>query len=236
MSDVAFAFLLTLLAGLSTTLGAALAFVIKNPGKYFLAFSLGFSGGVMLYISFVELFPHAVESVGEAKAILAFFIGIAFIALIDLAIPEADNPHHFQRVEKDRHGNARNRRKVTAPMRTGMFIALAITIHNFPEGIATFASALTDANLGIVIAIAIALHNIPEGISVSVPIYYATGSRATAFKYSFISGIAEPMGAAVAYLVLMPFLSDELLSMSLAFVAGIMVYISVDEIIPAAYS
>jgi ZIP family zinc transporter len=121
-------------------------------------------------------------------------------------------------------------------MRTGMFTALAITIHNFPEGIATFATALTDINLGVVIAFAIALHNIPEGISVSVPLYCATGSKKTALKYSFISGLAEPLGAVIAYLVLMPFLNDAMLAVLLACVAGIMVYISVDEIIPAAYS
>jgi len=121
-------------------------------------------------------------------------------------------------------------------IRTGYFTALVIGIHNFPEGIATFATALTDINLGIVIAIAIALHNIPEGLAVYVPIFYATGSKKTAFKFTFISGIAEPIGAIIAYLILMPFLDDSLLAMLLAFVAGIMVYISIDEIIPAAHS
>ncbi len=226
---------LTLLAGLSTTIGGLLAFVIKRPRRFFLPLALGISGGVMLYISFVELFPHALGEIGEVRTALAFFAGMVFIAIIDLIIPQMENPHHFSD-HRRKHGGNRGSVCTSALMRTGTFTALAITIHNFPEGIATFASAMNDINLGIVIAFAIALHNIPEGISVSVPIYCATGSRKTAFKYSFISGIAEPIGAVIAYLILMPFLSDSLLAIMLAVVAGIMVYISVDEIIPAAYS
>jgi ZIP family zinc transporter len=237
MSPVIIALLLSTFAGLSTVIGALIAFGIKRPRKLFLPFALGLSGGVMLYVSFVELFPDAVEGAGEAKAILAFFAGVVFIAIIDLIIPEMENPHHFQ--DGRRHGRGREDAEgvcTPAMMRTGMFTALAITIHNFPEGIATFATALTDINLGVVIAFAIALHNIPEGISVSVPLYCATGSKKTALKYSFISGLAEPLGAVIAYLVLMPFLNDAMLAVLLACVAGIMVYISVDEIIPAAYS
>jgi ZIP family zinc transporter len=235
MSDVALALGLTLLAGLSTTIGGVLAFFIKRPRRYFLPLALGVSGGVMLYISFVELFPHALREIGEARTALAFFGGMVFIAIIDMLVPQMDNPHHFSdhRKGRGRRGNGACNRAI---MRTGMFTALAITIHNFPEGIATFATAMNDMDLGIIIALAIALHNIPEGISVAVPIYCATGSRAKAFKYSFISGIAEPIGALVAYLILMPFLSASLLSWLLAMVAGIMVFISVDEIIPTAYS
>lgn len=236
MSDVAAALGLTLLAGLSTTIGGLLVFVIKKPRKFFLPLSLGISGGVMLYISFVELFPHALREIGEVRTVLAFFGGIVFIAIIDLMIPQMENPHHFSDHRKPDRDDATENVCSPAMMRTGMFTALAITIHNFPEGIATFATAMNDINLGIVIAIAIALHNIPEGISVSMPIYCATGSKKTALKYSFISGIAEPLGAVIAYLILMPFLSDSLLAILLAVVAGIMVYISVDEIIPAAYS
>ena len=236
MSDVAIALLLTLLAGLSTTIGGLLAFVIKKPRRYFLPLALGISGGVMLYISFVELFPHALREIGEIKTVLAFFAGIVFIAIIDLMVPQMENPHHFSDHRRSDKDDGTEGVCSQAMMRTGMFTAMAITIHNFPEGIATFATAMNDINLGIVIAVAIALHNIPEGISVSVPIYCATGSKWTAFKYSFISGIAEPIGAVIAYLILMPFLSDSLLAILLALVAGIMVYISVDEIIPAAYS
>ena len=234
MSDVMIALLLTTFAGLSTVLGAVIAILIKKPGKNFLPLALGFSGGVMIYISFVEMLPLALETVSEELAILAFFIGMGFIAFIDMLIPQKDNPHNFTGIEKTK--NKKNSRIKPALIRTGYFTALVITIHNFPEGIATFATALTDINLGIVIAIAIALHNIPEGLSVYVPIFYATGSKKTAFKFTLISGIAEPIGAIIAYLILMPFLDDSLLAMLLAFVAGIMVYISIDEIIPAAHS
>ncbi len=238
MDIVVWALLLSTFAGLSTVIGALLAFVIRRPRRHFLPFSLGLSGGVMLYVSFVELLPEGIKGAGEFKAVLAFFAGIIFIAIIDLIIPEMENPHHFQDGRRRGRGNNELTEGVCthAIMRTGLFTALAITIHNFPEGIATFATALTDIDLGIVIAIAIALHNIPEGISVSVPIYCATGSRKLALKYSAISGLAEPLGAVIAYLVLMPFLNDTLLAVLLACVAGIMVYISIDEIIPAAYS
>lgn len=190
----------------------------------------------MLYISFVEIFPEAISSAGEQLAAAAFFIGIMFIAIIDLFIPKWENPHHFSPGRKYKRGHRMRFRSNQVLMRTGLFTALALTIHNFPEGMATFATALTDINLGIVIALAIALHNIPEGLSVAVPIYCATGSRKTAFKYSFISGLAEPLGAIIAYVILLPFLNGAVLALLLAFVAGIMVYISIDEIIPTAHS
>lgn len=234
MSDVMIALALSTLAGLSTVIGALLAFSIKRPRRLFLPIALGFSGGVMLYISFVEMFPQALEGLSEEVAVLSFFVGIAFIAIIDLLIPKRENPHHFERA----HRRGRRWRQQCSPMlmRTGVFTALAIAIHNFPEGMATFATALSDIDLGIVIALAIALHNIPEGLSVAVPIYCATDSKKKALKYSFISGIAEPVGAIIAYLILLPFLNDAVLAMLLAFVAGIMVYISIDEIIPTAHS
>ncbi len=234
MSDVMIALLLTTFAGLSTVLGAVIAILIKKPGKNFLPLTLGFSGGVMIYISFMEMLPLALETVSEELAILAFFIGMGFIAFIDMLIPQKENPHNFTGIEKIQAKKIGGIKP--ALIRTGYFTALVIGIHNFPEGIATFATALTDINLGIVIAIAIAIHNIPEGLSVYVPIFYATGSKKTAFKFTFLSGIAEPIGAIIAYLILMPFLNDSLLAMMLAFVAGIMVYISIDEIIPAAHS
>ncbi len=235
MSDVAIALGLTLLAGLSTAIGGLLALFIKKPGQYFLPLTLGFSGGVMIYISFVEMFPLAMKTVSEELAVLSFFLGMGFIAMIDLAIPQKENPHNFSNANLNpKTQKSDNAKKML--IRTGYFTALAIGIHNFPEGMATFATALTDVNLGIVIALAIALHNIPEGLAVYVPIFYATGSKKTAFKYTFLSGLAEPVGAVIAYLVLMPFLNDALLAMMLTFVAGIMVYISIDEIIPAAHS
>lgn len=213
-----------------------MVFLLKEPKGHFLSPALGFSAGVMIYISFVEMLPDTIEKVGEGMAIVAFFTGVLIFALIDFMIPKDYNPHNFFRVNNPKKEVGTETIGNSSLMRTGLFTAMAIGIHNFPEGIATFATALSDLNLGIVIAIAIALHNIPEGLSVSVPIYYATGSKKTAFKYSFLSGVAEPVGALIALLVLMPFMSDFLLAMLLAFVAGIMVYISIDEIIPTAHS
>ena len=150
--------------------------------------------------------------------------------MIDLFIPEAENPHEYKQLDDTAAPQATHRL-----MRTGLLTALAIGIHNFPEGLATFGTALSDVRLGIFIAIAIAIHNIPEGISVSVPIFYATGNKNKAFIYSFLSGLAEPVGACLGFLVLLPFFSKPLLAFLLAFVAGIMVYISLDELLPMAH-
>ena len=228
--NIGIALLLTAMAGLSTGIGSSIAYFIMKPKISYLSFALGFSAGVMIYISFMELLPDSIEMVGEVWGTIGFFLGIIFIGLIDMVIPNAENPHHFppcsdnEEVPKD-----------TSLMRTGLFTALAIGIHNFPEGLATFASALSSVKLGIFVALAIALHNIPEGISVSMPILYATGNKNKAFFYSFLSGIAEPMGAFIGLLLLMPFLSEGLLASLLAFIAGIMVYISVDELLPMAH-
>jgi ZIP family zinc transporter len=228
--NLGLALILTTLAGLSTGLGSAIAYFIKEPKMHYLAFSLGFSAGVMIYISLVELMPEAIGAVGETRCFVAFFIGILLIGLIDLFIPEPHNPHHF-----NAPCQASDVRKDETLMRTGVFTALAIGIHNFPEGLAAFGVALTDIKLGITTAIAIAIHNIPEGISVSVPILYATGSKNKAFTYSFLSGLSEPIGAIAGFFILMPFLSKELLTCLLAFVAGIMVYTAIDELLPVAY-
>jgi zinc transporter, ZIP family len=228
--QVIFAFLLTLLAGLSTGIGSLIAYFIKKPKTIYLSFSLGFSAGVMIYVSFVELLPRAVITVGQFTSVIAFFIGILLIALIDMMIPESRNPHHFKEMP-----DVLTLKVDKALLRTGLFTALAIAIHNFPEGMATFGTTLSDARLGIVIALAIAIHNIPEGISVSVPLFYATGDRKKAFRYSFLAGLAEPAGAVIGFVILLPFLSPALLSSLLAFVAGIMVYISIDELLPMAH-
>jgi ZIP family zinc transporter len=222
--------LLTAIAGLSTGIGSAIAYFIRKPKIVYLSFSLGFSAGVMIYISFMELLPKSIENVGEARSIVAFFVGIIFIGIIDILIPEAKNPHHYRGPQDIEEAKGDESLK-----RTGLFTALAIGIHNFPEGLAIFATALSDIKLGVIIAIAVAVHNIPEGISVSIPLFYATGNRNKAFIYSFLSGISEPVGAIIGFLILMPFLSEALVASLLASVAGIMVYISVDEIIPTAY-
>ncbi len=229
-NTIAIAFFLTVLAGLSTGIGSTFAYFIKKPKMIYLSFSLGFSAGVMVYVSFVELLPQALYQVGEIMTITAFFIGILFIAMIDMVIPEKKNPHSFIGLS---NGVASEFDKTL--MRTGLFTALAIGIHNFPEGLATFGTALSDVKLGVVIALAIAIHNIPEGISVSMPIFYATKNKKKAFTYSFLSGIAEPIGAVIGFLILMPFLSGGVLYSLLAFVGGIMVYISLDELLPIAH-
>ena len=227
--DVGFALLLTVFAGLSTGIGSSIAYFIRKPKLSYLSFFLGFSAGVMLYVSFMELLPGALERLGAVFSIVAFFIGIAFIGVIDFFVPKEENPHHFSAVV-----DVRQLRGDSSLMRLGILTALAIGIHNFPEGLATFGTALIDLKIGAVIAFAIAIHNIPEGIAVSIPIYYSTGDKKKAFTYSFLSGIAEPVGAVVGFLVLLPFLSDELLASLLAFVAGIMVFNSLDELLPVA--
>lgn len=240
-SNVWIALGLTLFAGLSTGIGSAIAFFAKQTNTRLLSASLGLSAGVMIYISFVELYASSLsamsgiygETKGQLYAMLAFFFGILLIMAIDFLVPEQSNPHEMHEVEALQKVNP----NPTSPdrlMRTGLISALVIAIHNFPEGMVTFLTALDDPTLGLPIAIAIAIHNIPEGISVSVPIYYATGKRAKAFWISFGSGLAEPLGAVIGYLLLRPFLTPSLFSLLNAMIAGIMVYISLDELLPAA--
>jgi zinc transporter, ZIP family len=238
MNNVLFAFLITLFAGLSTGIGSTIAFFAKTTNTKFLSLALGFSAGVMIYVSMIEIFVKAqaglIQELGTTLGpwvnVLSFFGGMLLIAIIDKFIPKAENPHELHNVE-DVDNEALKKGNL---MRMGVFTALAIAIHNFPEGLATFVVALKEPTLAIPIAIAIALHNIPEGIAVSVPIYYATGSKRKAFFYSFLSGLAEPVGAIVGYLILMPFLNDVILGVLFAGVAGIMVFISLDELLPAS--
>lgn len=239
-ANVLFALGLTLFAGLATGIGSILAFFTSTTNTKFLSLALGFSAGVMIYVSMIDIFFKAKEAlVGELGEVLGnwmtvagFFAGMIFIALIDRFIPNQSNPHEVKKIED--MSRPVEAVKEQALLKMGTFTALAIGIHNFPEGIATFASAIQDPALGIVIAMAIAIHNIPEGIAVSVPIYYATGSKRKAFKLSFLSGLAEPIGAFLAYLVLLPFLNDVVFGIIFAAVAGIMIFISLDELLPAA--
>ncbi|MBP1662695.1 MAG: zupT [Thermoplasmatales archaeon] len=229
-AHILFAFVLTVIAGLSTGIGSLIAYFIRTPKMIYLSFSLGFSAGVMIYVSFVELLPQTMVQLGQLTGIIVFFLGILLIACIDMIIPEARNPHHYKDMPQEQ-----SLKVDKTLMRTGLFTAFAIAIHNFPEGLTTFGTTLSDERLGLVIALAIAIHNIPEGISVSVPIFYATGSRKKAFKYSFMAGLAEPLGAVIGFLILLPFLSSTILISLLAFIAGIMVYISIDELLPMAH-
>lgn len=238
-SVLLFAFGLTLFAGLSTGIGSIIAFVYKEINPKFLSASLGFSAGVMIYVSMVEIFAKAKDALtsdlgatrGYWYTVIAFFAGMAIIALIDKLVPAADNPHELCSLDDL---DCPEEADTTDLMRMGLFSALAITIHNFPEGIATFVSALQDPSLGVSIAIAIAIHNIPEGIAVSMPIYYATGSRRKAFVYSSLSGFAEPIGALIGYFLLQRIFGESMFGFTFAAVAGIMVYISLDELLPTA--
>lgn len=241
--NILLAFGLTVFAGLSTGIGSALAFFARRTNTRFLSVSLGFSAGVMVYVSFVEIFFKAKESLiaelgvrgGTQLTVLSFFAGMALIALIDKLIPKVENPHEMHKIEEIKgNGGSGESPSGKKLLRMGTFTALAIGIHNFPEGLATFTAALSDPALGISIAVAIAIHNIPEGIAVSVPVYYATGSRKKAFTYSFLSGVSEPVGALVGFVLLRPFFNELVFGILFASVAGIMVYISFDELLPAA--
>lgn len=228
------AFLLTLFAGLSTGIGSLIAFVAKRTNTNFLSLSLGLSAGVMIYVSFMEMLPKSLaslsdiygEKTGTLYMILGLFGGIAVIALIDFLIPESRNPHEMHSVEEMK-SNYRLKQ-------TGIITAVTIAIHNFPEGIATFMSALNSMEVAIPITAAIAIHNIPEGIAVAVPIYHSTGSKKKAFWLSFASGLAEPLGALIAFLFLLPFWNPALDGLILSAVSGIMIFISLDELLPSA--
>jgi len=238
------AFLLTLFAGLSTALGALIAFWGGAKNTKFLSVGLGFSAGVMIYVSFVEILVKSQDAFamkfgdvpGESLGLAAFFIGIAIAFIIDQSIPDSINPHHTLDVENtididDTHSLQKHR----APLsRMGLFTAIAIALHNFPEGFATFVSSLNDMTTGIIIAIAIAFHNIPEGLAVALPVYHATGDRKKAFLYALGSGLAEPIGAVVGFVILVPIMGELTLGITFGVVAGIMVYISFDELLPAA--
>lgn len=228
--NLGFAFLLTILAGLSTAVGGSVVFFMKKLRPTLLSFAIGFSAGVMVYVSFVELLPHAIETINPFLGVAAFFFGILIMSIIDIIVPEVENPHSYKGLPALKEGTAD---KVL--MRTGALTAVAIAVHNFPEGLATFTTALSDINLGIIIALAIAIHNIPEGISLSIPVYYASKSKTKAFLYSLLAGVAEPFGAVIAFLILLPFLSPFVVASLLAFAGGIMVYIAVDELLPIAH-
>jgi len=239
-----FAFGLTLFAGLSTGIGSALAFFTKRTNTRFLSYSLGFSAGVMIYVSLVEIFQKSVLSFSELYnpkisnfyTLIAFFGGIFFIALVDKLIPSYENPHEVRNIEDIDKADAEIEKNKKLK-RMGIFSAIAIAIHNFPEGIATFTVGLSDPSIAIPIAFAIAIHNIPEGIAVSVPIYYATGNRRKAFILSFLSGLAEPVGALVGFLIIYFIaggINPNISGIMFGAVAGIMVFISLDELLPTA--
>lgn len=239
---VLLAFSLTLLAGMATGIGSLLALLLRKTSHRFLSVSLGFSAGFMIYVSFVEILAEArtslVQSWGPTRGswatLAAFFAGVMLIAVIDRLVPEVENPHEARHIEQMQPGARLNGLQSSKLMRIGFMSALAIAIHNFPEGLATFTAALQKPKLGLAIALAIAIHNIPEGIAVAIPVYCATGNRRKAFNLSLLSGLSEPLGAIIGYLILMPFLNDQTMGLLFAIIAGIMIYISLDELLPTA--
>jgi zinc transporter, ZIP family len=236
--------LLTLLAGLATGVGSLIAFFSKTTNKSFFAATLGFSAGIMIFVSFVEMFDTSkvalTEIIGLKQATIvvtiSFFVGVFFIAVIDFLIPDNENPHEVKDIEDTNKTTSLEFKKAHALKRMGVTTALVIAIHNFPEGFATFMAGTQDLSVAMSVAIAIAIHNIPEGIAVSVPIYFATGSKKKAFLYSALSGLAEPIGGIIGYLFFSQFFSDTVLNLVFSFVAGIMVFIAIDELLPAAES
>ena len=216
-----------MIAGLSTGLGSLIAFSMKRFMKHrYISLLMGFSAGVIIQISFLELLFSAIEEVGFLSANISFFLGIICIATLEFLIPHEYEAERFSEIEK----------KSRKLMRTGLLVSIGIAIHNFPEGILTLFGTLKELNLGFVLFVAVALHNIPEGIAISVPIFYATKNRKKAFLWSLFAGISEPIGALLGFLFLLPFLDIFLLSLSLAFVAGIMVFISFNELLPVSLS
>jgi len=258
MEPFAFALLLSLLAGLSTTIGCIVAFFIKKPSPSIISLIMGFSAGVMILVSFVELLQEGIEANGFFMGLVLFFVGMIIMLILDFFISheyefedsvdlitngECKDPETIPKEESKKkkrggfgHGHRYGHEQKASLEKTSLLVFLGVFLHNIPEGIATFVGAMVEIQLGIILAVAIALHNIPEGIAVSVPIYSCTGSRKKAFVWSFISGFSEFIGALVVGLILYPFITDSLLGGMLAVVAGIMVYISLDELLPVSHA
>ncbi|MCK4686694.1 MAG: zinc transporter ZupT [Candidatus Lokiarchaeota archaeon] len=252
MENLILALLLSLLAGLSTSIGSFIAFFMKRPSPKFISFIMGFSAGVMILISFLELLPKSIEALGFLMAISFFFLGMLVMFIIDVLISHEyefedsieilinnkgqRKPHlHYGHRHRQRPHH-RGEKVNDSLVKSSIFIFFGVFIHNFPEGMATFIGTLTQVKLGILLTIAIALHNIPEGIAVAVPIYACTLDKKKAFKWSFLSGMSEPLGAVLTWLILFPFINDNVLNAMLGAVGGIMVYISLDELLPVSRS
>ena len=239
MSPIITALIMTLIAGSATGIGGALVLFKKDLSSNTLAGALGLSAGVMIFISLAEMFPEAQAEIlsaghikyGKAYILAAFFIGMGLITLIDFLVPEYENPHEASGLSLEA--------QTSAMKKLGVMSALAIGIHNFPEGIATFIGALNDTQMGAGITFAISIHNIPEGIAIAIPIYYATKSKGKALLYATLSGFSEVIGALLCMAITHIFgieLTDGgiVFPLVMAAVAGIMIYISLDELLPTA--
>ncbi len=228
------AMMMTLLAGLATAIGAGVAFVVKKDNLKALSVGLGFSAGVMIFLSFTDIIPEASEMLSvnfpnthEWLVFGGFIIGIVIAMLIDYFLPDHIDPDELLQPE----GPCLHRHKIK---RAGLFTAVAICVHNFPEGMATFLTATQNLTLGLSVALAIAIHNIPEGIAVALPIYHVTGKKRYAMLYAALSGITEPIGALIGMLLFGLFLPQIMIGILLAAVAGIMIYLSFDTLLPLA--
>lgn len=229
------AFGITLAAGLATVLGSALVFFSKTPNPRILAFGLAFAGGAMVYVSLTEIFNKSStafaethgEKLGFAYATFAFLVGLLLTVLIDYLVP---NPHEAL----DPNDPAFQEKNKSAVARVGLMAALAITAHNFPEGLATFFATLESPTVGLPLALAIAIHNIPEGISIAAPVYFATHKKGLTIFMCLLSGLAEPLGALIGYTILQPFLSPSVFGTVFGIISGVMVFLALDELLPAA--
>jgi ZIP family zinc transporter len=233
--QIFFGFILTVFAGLSTTIGAIVVFIMKKPSPKFIGLFMGFSAGVMIGVSIFKMLPESIENLGVLVGGISFLLGMITVALLDFLIP-----HEYMQERSSIEENVNDFKDIMKNgrlMRTGSLLAIGITIHNFPEGFVTMTGSFKSLELGLLLAVAIAFHNIPEGLVVAMPIYIASGSKKKAFGLSFLSGIAEPFGAIISIIILTTFgtISPNIIELSLAFVAGIMMFISLDELLPSAH-
>jgi ZIP family zinc transporter len=234
-SAVLVALAVTLAAGLATGLGGLLVVFARGPNPRLLAFGLAFAGGAMVYVSLTEIFSKSVASftlaydvrLGFTYATFAFLAGVLLIMGIDMAVP---NPHDTLAAD-DPELREHNREYIK---RVGLMTAVAITAHNFPEGLATFFATLGNPAVGLPLALAIAIHNIPEGIAIAIPVYFATGNKGYALGASLASGLAEPVGAIIGFGLLSSFLNDAVFGAVFGVIAGVMVFLAIDELLPAA--
>jgi ZIP family zinc transporter len=247
MNPVLTAFLLSLIAGMGTGLGGLIA-IIRKPGPHLYGLLMGITAGVMITLSFLELVNEAWELQGFVTATVGFTLGAIFMLVLDMTIPhvrfgEEEIPHKDsdsvdQPVRSQRRGRHRFMRLHHdqpinhALLNSGILIAIGITIHNIPEGIAVGASYMHAPTFGVFIALAILLHNVPEGIATALPLCKSGVCRWDSFRVAFLSGLAEPFGALFAALFLTTF--QVLIPGALAFAGGVMVFITLDELIPAA--
>ena len=222
MNNIFIPLLISSLAGLSTLIGGLIVFIKFKDREGFISFALSFSLSVMLSLSIFELIPESMIKLNNKFGFAwALLVGLAVFTLGRIIVTKLNNKIALLSKNNNLY-------------RVGVLSMLALMLHNFPEGIATFMTAYNDLSMGISLGIAIMLHNIPEGISISVPIYYATGNKKRGLLYSFISGLAEPLGAILAYIVLKNFISDITISIVLIFVAGIMITLAIEEMLPEA--